>query len=292
MKRRHIPGIVGIPGAVSCLLCVSIGPAGLFGAGGDEFTIRNEVRLVLLDVSVQNRDGNFVPGLSKPDFTVLEDGRPQAISVFDNEDAPVTMGILVDESASMTQKRAQVLAAAQSLIAESNRQDEVFVLNFNDSVKRGLPEGILFSDKIPQLREALYRELPNGKTALYDAVADGLTQLEEGRRGRKTLIVVNDMAVITPTGTSASKPSISWSAAPQPSSPSGCSMRTSMTPTPASSGSLRKSAAAKHGSRRTSMVWRMRAIASQKRFVPGTRSATFPANLKTAGTGRLFGTFR
>jgi VWFA-related protein len=192
MKRRSLPGIVGIPGAVSFLLCVAIGSAGLFEAGGDEFTIRNEVRLVLLDVSVQNRDGNFVPGLSKPDFTVLEDGRAQAISVFDNEDAPVTMGILVDESASMTQKRAQVLAAAQSLIAESNPQDEVFVLNFNDSVKRGLPEGILFSDKIPRLREALYRELPKGKTALYDAVAGGLTQLEEGRRGRKTLVVVSD----------------------------------------------------------------------------------------------------
>jgi len=116
------------------------GPAGLFGAGGDEFTIRNEVRLVLLDVSVQNRDGNFVPGLSKPDFTVLKDGRQQAISVFDNEDAPVTTGILIDESGSMTQKRGQVLAAAQDLIAESNRQDDVFVLNFNDSVKRGFPE--------------------------------------------------------------------------------------------------------------------------------------------------------
>jgi Ca-activated chloride channel family protein len=185
MKRRPSPGIVGILGAVSFLFA-------LFAAGGDDFTIRNEVRLVLLDVSVQNHEGNFVPGLSKRDFTVLEDGQPQAISVFDNEDAPVTMGILVDESASMTLKRGQVLAAAEALIAESNPQDEVFVLNFNDSVKRGLPENILFSNKIPQLRDALNRERPMGKTALYDGVADGLKQLEEGRRGRKTLIAVSD----------------------------------------------------------------------------------------------------
>ena len=187
MKRRPFSGIVGILGAVSFLLM-----ALLLVAAGEDFTIRNEVRLVLLDVSVQNRDGNFVPGLKSRDFTVLEDGQPQAISVFDNEDATVTMGILVDESASMTQKRGQVLAAAQNLIAESNPQDEVFVLNFNDSVKRGLPEGVPFSDSIPQLRDALYRARPMGKTALYDAVADGLKQLEQGRRGRKTLIVVSD----------------------------------------------------------------------------------------------------
>jgi len=186
MKRRPVIHMVGILGVASFLSGV------LLATASEDFTIRNEVRLVLLDVSVQSRDGSFVPGLSKRDFTILEDGRPQAISVFDNEDAPVTMGILVDESGSMAAKRAQVLAAAEDLIAESNPADEVFVLNFNDSVKRGLPEGILFSDKIPQLRAALYREHPVGKTALFDAVADGLKQLEEGRRGRKTLIVVSD----------------------------------------------------------------------------------------------------
>ena len=89
-------------------------------------------------------------------------------------------------------KRGQVLAAAEDLVGESNREDEVFVLNFNDSVKRGLPEDTPFSDNIPQLRAALNREHPAGKTALYDAVADGLKQLEAGRRGRKTLVVVSD----------------------------------------------------------------------------------------------------
>jgi VWFA-related protein len=185
MKRRSAIRMAWILGVASFL-------SGALAALNDDFTIRNEVRLVLLDVSVQNGDGNFVPGLSKKDFTILENGQPQTISVFDSEDAPVTMGILVDESGSMTPKRGQVLAAAEDLIAESNPDDEVFVLNFNDSVKRGLPEGTLFSGKVPQLRDALNRERPTGKTALYDAVAEGLKQLEAGRRGRKTLIVVSD----------------------------------------------------------------------------------------------------
>ena len=191
MKRRPRIQMVVILGAASFLSGLLLA-ALTFADATDEFTIRNEVRLVLLDVSVRNRAGNFVPGLLKQDFTVLENGRPQTISVFDNEDAPVTMGILVDESASMTLKRGQVLAAAEDLIAMSNRDDEVFVLNFNDSVKRGLPGSILFSGKIPQLRDALNRERPMGKTALYDAVAEGLKQLEAGRRGRKTLILVSD----------------------------------------------------------------------------------------------------
>jgi VWFA-related protein len=177
--------MIGIAGAASSLLCLL-----LFAA--DDFTIRNDVRLVLLDVSVQNHTGSFVPGLSKQDFTVLENGQPQTISVFDNQDAPVTMGILVDSSASMTPRRGSVVVAAGYLIGESNPADEVFILNFNDSVKRGLPDGVLFSDDIQQLRAALNREKPTGKTALYDAVADGLKQLEAGGRGRKTLVLVSD----------------------------------------------------------------------------------------------------
>ena len=191
MKRRQAIRIIGVAGVVSSLQSRSLFADPLV-AGSDEFTIHNEVRLVLLDVSVKDHAGVFVPGLARQNFTVLENGRPQVISVFDNEDAPVTMGILVDESGSMTPNRAGVLVAAGFLIVESNPQDEVFVLNFNDSVKRGLPEGVLFSDKIPQLRAALDRETPRGKTALYDAVIDGLKQLEAGTRGRKTLVLISD----------------------------------------------------------------------------------------------------
>jgi VWFA-related protein len=157
-----------------------------------DFVIRSEVRLVLLDVSVKDQGGGFVAGLSKDNFAVFENGAAQPITVFEAGDVPVTVGLLVDESHSMTPKRADVLRAAETFIAESNPQDEVFVLNFNDSVKRGLPEGVPFSDDLEQLRSALYRDGPKGRTALNDAVVDGLKQLELGRRDKKTLVVISD----------------------------------------------------------------------------------------------------
>jgi len=157
-----------------------------------DFTIHSDVRLVLLDVSVKDRDGAFVPGLAKENFAVFENGARQPITVFAHEDLPVTVGILVDESQSMLPKRADVISAAGTLIAEGNPQDEIFVLNFNETVRRGLPQGTLFSSDIQQLNTALYRGSPAGRTALYDAVFDGLDQLELGHRDKKALVVISD----------------------------------------------------------------------------------------------------
>jgi len=156
------------------------------------FVIRSDVRLVLLDVSVKDRDGGFVTGLSKDNFRVDENGVPQDITVFANNDIPVTVGILVDNSRSMTPKREEVLTAATTFIEKSNPHDEIFVLNFNDTVKPGLPPDMPFSDDIRQLRSALSRGIPEGRTALNDAVVDGLRQLRLGKRDKKTLIVISD----------------------------------------------------------------------------------------------------
>lgn len=153
----------------------------------DDFKIRSDVRLVLLDVSVKDREGGFVSGLSKDNFSIFENGRPQPITVFANDDLPVTVGILVDESFSMRTKRDEVITAAQTFIEESNPRDEIFVLNFNDRVKRGLPDQMLFSDDIQQLRSALYRGVPQGKTALNDAIVDDCV-VESGLALRNTPI--------------------------------------------------------------------------------------------------------
>src|SRR5947209_19111000 len=164
MKRRLAIRNTTLAGAV---LCIAIG---LAAVGQPTYTIHSNVRLVLLDVSVKDHEGGFVSGLNKQNFTILEDGRPQPITVFANEDVPVTVGILVDESYSMRPKRADVLQAAETFIEASNPRYEIFVLNFNDRVTRGLPDRIPFSDNIVQLRSALHRGLPQGKTALNDAV--------------------------------------------------------------------------------------------------------------------------
>jgi Ca-activated chloride channel homolog len=161
---------------------------------GDQpgFTIRSDVRLVILDVSVKDRAGGFVSGLKKENFQVFENGAPQTITVFGREDLPVTVGILIDESQSMAHKRNDVLSAAGTLIAESNPQDEIFILNFNDTVRRGLADSQPFSSDIDQLRSALYRGVPIGRTALYDAVYEGLNQLELGHRDKKALVLISD----------------------------------------------------------------------------------------------------
>ena len=190
MKRRcALKQLIGA-GAVS-LFSGSLRAA--LNAGEEpNYTIHSESRLVLLDVSVKDSRGALVPGLTRENFQVAENGRAQPITIFDNTDIPVTAGLLVDESRSMTPKRADVLTAAETFVRSSNPRDEIFILNFNDVVRRGLPEGELFSDNPMELRQALHRGKPEGKTALNDAIVDGLQQLEIGRRDKKTLVVVSD----------------------------------------------------------------------------------------------------
>jgi len=162
------------------------------GQEQQNYTIRTTSRLVLLDVSVKGPQGGFVSGLTQDDFRVYENGKPQQITQFANADIPVTVGILVDESGSMRPKRAEVIAAALEFIKASNPQDEVFVINFNEKAKHGLPDTVLFSDNIDQLRAALWQGVPEGRTALYDAIEMALHQSDMGRRDKKTLLVISD----------------------------------------------------------------------------------------------------
>jgi Ca-activated chloride channel family protein len=190
MKRRFAALKAIVASAVSFVLISAL--AARPNEDQPDYTIRSDVRLVLLDVSVKDREGGFVSGLSKDNFTVLENNRPQRITVFASDDVPVTVGILVDESFSMRPKRVEVLDAAQIFIERSNPHDEIFVLNFNDKVTRGLAGKVLFSDSLQQLRSALHHGIPEGKTALNDAIVAGLKQLELGRRDKKTLVVISD----------------------------------------------------------------------------------------------------
>lgn len=163
------------------------------GLGQDkEFTISTTSRLVLLDVSVKDSSGGFAAGLKKDNFKIFEDGKPQEITQFADADIPVTVGLIVDESGSMRPKRPEVITAGLSFIQASNPHDEMFVMNFNERVRRGLPDNVLFSDNIHQLRAALSNTVPEGRTALYDAIIEGMKHLEMGRRDKKTLIVISD----------------------------------------------------------------------------------------------------
>jgi VWFA-related protein len=92
----------------------------------------------------------------------------------------------------MRPKRSQVVTAALVFNEASNPMDETFIINFNEKPRRGLPDDVLFSSNVQQLRDALWQGVPEGRTALYDAIEMSLNQLEFGRRGKKTLIVISD----------------------------------------------------------------------------------------------------
>jgi VWFA-related protein len=190
MDRRSAVGRLAAAGAVSMF-------SGFAGRKPPEketadSTFRSNAYLVLLDVSVRNKEGRFVPGLTKESFAVFEDGQAQQITVFDAEDRPATVGLLLDESRSMTTKRGEVVAAARALIEDSNPLDEVFVLHFSDQVRPGLPNGVPFSSDRRELLRALSRGVPGGKTALYDGLWAGLEHLHHGRRDKKSLVVISD----------------------------------------------------------------------------------------------------
>jgi VWFA-related protein len=158
----------------------------------NDFTIRTTSRLVILDVSVKDASGGFVSGLTEDSFKVYENGKPQQITHFADADIPVTVGIAVDESGSMRPKRAEVITAALAFNQASNPMDEMFIVNFNEKPRLGLPDDVLFSDNVQQLRSALWQGKPEGRTALYDAIEMSLRQLEFGRQDKKTLVVISD----------------------------------------------------------------------------------------------------
>jgi VWFA-related protein len=168
------------------------GYAGPQAPNPGSFQISVDVALVVLHVTVSDRRGGFVSNLGKQDFVVYEDGRPQPIRLFTNEDVPVTVGLIIDHSTTMQSKLAEVAAAARTFVRSSNREDEMFVVNFNEIVSLGLPGRIRFTDSAAELENAITRAPTEGQTALYDAIAKGLEELQAGSRDKKVLIVVSD----------------------------------------------------------------------------------------------------
>jgi Ca-activated chloride channel homolog len=154
--------------------------------------ISTDVELVMLDVSVKDAKGGYVAGLGEENFRVIEDNKPQPIKYFSHSDIPVTIGLVIDNSGSMRSKRPAVITAALALAGASNPRDEIFVVNFNDRVRPGLPSDVLFSDDIQTLRKALWFGDSAGRTKLYDAVDYSLQYLDKGRMDKKALVVVSD----------------------------------------------------------------------------------------------------
>jgi Ca-activated chloride channel homolog len=156
------------------------------------YVISLRVELIVLNVTVLNKNGGFVSDLDKSKFQIYEDHRPQEIKVFQHGDVPVTVGLVIDSSRSMRSKRSEVIAAAMAFVELLNPQDEVFIVNFNEHPKLELPPGKLFSNEQGELRSALNQSVPDGQTALYDALALAFNHLNKGRHEKKALLIVSD----------------------------------------------------------------------------------------------------
>jgi Ca-activated chloride channel homolog len=153
------------------------------------FVIKTDVDEVMLHASVVDDKQRLVTNLDRAAFTVFEDGKLQNIISFHHVDIPVDMGIIIDNSGSMREKRAKVNQAALNLVRSSNPKDEVFVVNFND--EQYLDQD--FTNNLLKLKEALEKIDARGGTALYDAVVASADHLRQnGRLEKKVLFVVTD----------------------------------------------------------------------------------------------------
>ncbi len=160
------------------------------GTQNQNHKITTTVDLVVLHTTVLNEKGEFVPSLKVDNFRVFEDKIEQKVSVFTKEDIPVTMGLVIDNSGSMKEKRPQVNEAALSFVRTSNKQDEVFVVNFNDEYYLDLDED--FTSDPQELHEALEKIDTRGSTALYDAIIGSLDHLKKGHKDKRVLLVITD----------------------------------------------------------------------------------------------------
>lgn len=157
---------------------------------GGGFKITTQVNLTVLRATVLDKKGRMVNDLTKNDFQVYEDGTPQKLSVFSHADIPVTMGIVIDDSGSMKEKRPSVNAAALAFVETSNPSDQTFIVNFNDAYYLDTPGD--FAANMEDLHAALGKIDSRGGTALYDAVMASLDHLRLGNRDKKVLLVITD----------------------------------------------------------------------------------------------------
>jgi VWFA-related protein len=156
------------------------------------YTLKVDVDLALFNVTVLDHKDRRVPGLGLTNFRVFEDGQPQPINFFRADDVPATIGLVIDCSGSMMQRRERVIGAAMAFAKASNPADEIFIVYFNERTTMPLSGQTGFTSNISELQRALNTMRAGGRTALYDAVDTALKQVDRGSHQRKALIVLSD----------------------------------------------------------------------------------------------------
>jgi Ca-activated chloride channel family protein len=152
-------------------------------------TFTAETRWVILPVSVSDKNGKLITDLQQKAFKVFENGIEQPIKFFRHEDVPISLGIIVDNSGSMKEKRQKVEIASVDLVKASNPHDEVFIVNFNDEAYLDVE----FTNDIKKMEEGVARIDARGGTAMREAISMSIDYLKEkGQNHKKVLLVVTD----------------------------------------------------------------------------------------------------
>jgi len=155
----------------------------------DSATFKLDTQLVPLYVSVVDKNGKLVTNIPQSAFKVFENNVEQTLKIFNREDVPVSMGIIIDNSGSMREKRPKVAAAALELIKASNPQDEVFIVDFNDVAYLDAE----FTSNIKKLEQVLDKIDTRGGTAMRDAISMSIDYAKEkGKKSKKVLLVITD----------------------------------------------------------------------------------------------------
>jgi len=166
-------------------------PSGQESSSNDQgmFVFKKQVQEVILHATVLDQQRHLVTGLDKSAFTVFENGEPETITSFRREDVPVAMGIVIDNSGSMRDKRDKVNQAVMSLIRASNPQDEIFVVNFSQNYYLDQD----FTSDPDLLQASLNQVSMKGSTALYDAIVASAVHLKNNPHlDKKVLLVITD----------------------------------------------------------------------------------------------------
>ena len=152
------------------------------------FVFKKQVEEVVLHATVVDAAGRLESHLDRSAFSIFQDGQPQTITAFRREDVPVAIGIVIDNSSSMRDKREQVNQAVLRLVRASNPQDEIFVVNFTQNSYLDQD----FTSDVSLLEKALNRTTMRGSTALYDAIVASAAHLKNARLDKRLLLVITD----------------------------------------------------------------------------------------------------
>jgi Ca-activated chloride channel homolog len=176
--------------SVASVLIAVAAAASIAGQEQGGVSFKSGVELINVTATVTDGEGRFVSGLRKEDFTVYEDGQPQEITHFNNERVPVSLGIALDTSGSMTSDKMSAARAAIDRFVYDllSPDDELFFMQFANR-----PQVVQqWTSDRRAISRAVSRVLPAGGTALYDAIADGVPLADVGRHSKKVLLVISD----------------------------------------------------------------------------------------------------